>query len=280
MVRFTLAALVLIASLLSCDLLDLSGVMLESDGAITADEAVAGLKEALAVGADSASSRLGDTGGYLLREAVRIALPENARAVFAFADTLDAIMGAWGPVLTAAAAEVLAADMSVFEADDSLMIAMNRAAESAAALAAPIFKNAITGMTVQDGFDILYGDSTAATGYLRDNTFAELVEAYAPVIDSALARTGAYDLWQSIAISYNELAMNYHALTSLTTQDMPALPFDRLVVDMGAYATGEALDGLFLMVGREESRIRRDPVARVTEILRKVFGSLESNEAA
>ncbi len=260
----------------SCDLLDLSTVDSGGEAGLTSAEVVAGLKEALAVGADSASSRLGATGGYLLNKAVRIALPEDAAAVLSFTDTLDRIMGGWGPAVKLAAQTAFDIDMAVFDMRESLHVAINRAAEKAAPMSGPIFKDAISSITIADGFAILYGDSTAATAYLHAKTYTPLSELYSPFVDSTLALVGAHAMWQSLAINYNALAGQYDALVSVAPETLPALPYDSLTTSIGHYTAGRALDGLFYMVGQEESRIRANPGARVTEILKDVFGKLDT----
>ncbi|MCS7086774.1 MAG: DUF4197 domain-containing protein, partial [Bacteroidia bacterium] len=136
-----------------------------------------------------------------------------------------------------------------------LELRLNRAAEDAAVKAKPIFWNAIKNITIADGMAILKGDSVAATRYLQQNTQSQLIEAYRPPIDSVLEQNGAKSTWADVVTGYN-------ALTGKNVE-----------TDLTTYTTGKALDGLFYVVGQEEARIRRDPIARVTEILKKVFGS-------
>jgi hypothetical protein len=141
----------------------------------------------------------------------------------------------------------------------------------------PIFKNAITGITITDGFTILKGDSTAATVYLKGKTFDPLTSIYQPFVDSALQKVGAQRLWQQFSNNYNSFASFYRSLPSAVTSLISPLPFDNLQTNLALYTTQKGLDGLFYMVGQEEKRIRIDPLARVSEILRKVFGSLTTN---
>jgi hypothetical protein len=125
--------------------------------------------------------------------------------------------------------------------------------------------------------EILGGDSVAATTYLEDKTYTPLSEAYAPFVDSTLELVGAVRLWRFLSTNYNTVAALRDSVPSSLQSYIPAPPFDSLETDLGLYATTKALDGLFYVVGEEETRIRRDPVARVTEILETVFGWAEEN---
>jgi hypothetical protein len=133
---------------------------------------------------------------------------------------------------------------------------MNRAAEEAGKEAKPIFVNAIKSMTISDAMGILKGPNDAATSYLKNTTSAELTTKFKPVIDRALAKTEATKYWKDVFDKYN------------------ALPFVTPVnPDLSGYVTQKALDGLFYEISQEELKIRTDPVARVTDLLKKVFGN-------
>ena len=138
---------------------------------------------------------------------------------------------------------------------DNAELSMNRAAESASKAAAPIFLDAITKMTVTDALNILRGSDTAATGYLRKTTSPELTTAFRPVIDTSLDKTDAKKYWKQVFTTYNKFSSK---------------PVD---ADIVSYVTGKALDGLFYYVAQEEINIRKDPAARVTDILKSVFSS-------
>jgi hypothetical protein len=131
---------------------------------------------------------------------------------------------------------------------------MNRAAESAAKEALPIFKDAITGISFADAMQILRGGDTAATGYLRGNTQLSLSNAFRPVIEKALENTGATKHWNTIFSNYNKVSLK------------------KVNPDLTGYVTERALQGLFLQVAEEEKKIRKDPLARGTDLLKKVFG--------
>jgi Protein of unknown function (DUF4197) len=136
---------------------------------------------------------------------------------------------------------------------DNAELSMNRAAEDASKSAAPIFLDAIKKMTVTDALNILRGSDTAATGYLRKTTTSELTTAFRPVIDASLKKVDATKYWKDFFTAYNRFSSR---------------PVD---TDLTSYVTAKALDGLFYYVAKEEIDIRKDPAARVTDILKKVF---------
>jgi hypothetical protein len=137
---------------------------------------------------------------------------------------------------------------------DEAETALNRAAEDASKQAAPIFINAIKKMSIQDALGILRGSDTAATGYLRKSTTNDLTTAFRPIIDSSLKKVDATKYWKDVFTLYNKFSS-----TPVTT-------------DINDYVTQGALKGIFYYVADEEKKIRKDPAARVTSILQKVFG--------
>jgi hypothetical protein len=149
----------------------------------------------------------------------------------------------------------LSAQVEKFEAT------LNRAAEEAAKEAAPIFVNAIKNMTVEDGFNILRGGNHAATNFLKDKTSSQLVSAFQPKVKTAIEKVELTKYWEPLAKAYN-------TATFLTGGE-------KVNPDLENYVTAKAMDGLFLMVSKEEEKIRLDPVARVSDLLKKVFGSLD-----
>ncbi len=142
---------------------------------------------------------------------------------------------------------------------DKAILSVNRAAEDAASSAAPIFVNAVKTMSIQDALGILKGGDFAATSYLKTKTTAALTEAFRPVIENSLSKVGATKYWGDVFNAYNKVATN------------------KINPDLSAYVTGKALEGIFYEVGLEEQKIRKDPVARTTEILKNVFGSKEAS---
>jgi len=138
---------------------------------------------------------------------------------------------------------------------DDAILTMNRGAEEACKEAAPIFVNAIKKMTVQDALGILKGADTAATGYLRNNTTATLTTAFKPIIDGALEKVGATKYWSTMVTTYNKFSMQ------------------KINPDLSTYVTERALQGVFTQIAVEEKKIRKDPVARTSELLKKVFAN-------
>ena len=198
------------------------------------EEIIDGLKEALSVGAQNSSNKLSAADGFFANAAIKVLMPPEAKKV---ENTLrKAGMG---------------------KLVDDAILSMNRAAEEASKSAAPIFLDAIKTMSFQDALGILKGSDTAATGYLRGKTLPALTEAFRPVIESALEKTNATRYWTTVFETYNKLP---------TT-------FNKINPDLPAYVTEKAMGGLFYQVAEEEQKIRKNPAARVTETLKKVFGS-------
>jgi len=138
---------------------------------------------------------------------------------------------------------------------DKAILSMNRAAEDAAKYVGNIFWNSIKQMSISDAVGILRGGDFAATDYLRRTTTQQLTNAFRPVINNSLSKVSATKYWDDVFSVYNRFSRN---------------PVN---TDLGAYVTEKALSGLFYHIGLQEQKIRKDPVARVTEILRRVFGS-------
>jgi len=228
-----IASIILIAavplSFYSCELLSALG---ESDVA-------AGLKQALTVSTDTSSTRLSRPDGYYNNPVVRILLPPEAEAV---ETTLRGIPGIGNAFV------------------DELILKMNRAAETAATEAAPIFKNAITNITITDAVTILNGPDDAATQYLKQQTFSQLHSAFTPHIQDALEQVGAQQLWFEMTTIYN------------TYNDL--IPGSQNIPDnLASHTTSKALDGLFHLIAIEEGKIRNDINHQVTDLLRQVFGN-------
>jgi hypothetical protein len=192
-----------------------------------------GLRQALEIGATNTAKKLSALNGYFGNPAIKILMPPEAQSV---ENTLRRVgMGA----------QV-----------DQAVLAMNRAAEQAAAAAAPIFIRAITQMNIQDAIRILDGGNHAATDYLKKSTTISLTAAFHPVVDSCLKRTDATKYWAQMFNTYNKI------------------PFVRKVnPDLVAFVTSKALDGLFYNIALEEQKIRQDPSAQVTGLLKSVFGN-------
>jgi hypothetical protein len=138
---------------------------------------------------------------------------------------------------------------------DNAILSMNRAAEDAAKEAKPIFLNAIKGITIQDGLSILKGGDNAATNFLKDRTNTALLEAFRPVIENSLAKVDATKHWNLVFSNYNKFSAN------------------KVNPDLSAYVTEKALTGVFYQIAQEEQKIRKDPAARATDLLKKVFAN-------
>lgn len=191
-----------------------------------------GLREALRVGTDTTVNLTGRLDGYFANEATRILLPEQVRRL----EQPLRLVG-HGPQV------------------DEFVLSMNRAAERAAPLAREIFVDAIGRMTFEDARQIWSGPDDAATRYFQRTTSERLTAAFRPVIDRTLDEVG--------------VTRQYRALVARVEQ----IPFARAEsLDLGRYVTDRGLAGLFYVLADQERKIRTDPSARVTELLRDVFG--------
>ncbi len=200
---------------------------------LSEDKVIAGLKEALEVGAGNAVKLTGATNGFLQNEAIKIAMPAQLQKL----DQALRFVG-YGPQL------------------DEFVVSMNRGAEQATALAKPIFVDAIKDMSFEDAQGILKGSDTAATEYFQGKTTDKLSAMFRPQVEAALNQVG-------VTRQYRELVGKYDSL-----------PFmDSLTFDPDQYVVDNSLKGLFHVLAEEEKKIRTDPGARVTELLKDVFGA-------
>lgn len=207
-------------------------VKTNTGGGLTEKDASDGIKEALVKGAGEAVKVVSVTDGYFGNAQIKIPFPPDAKVI---EDKLRALgMG---------------------KKVDEAILSMNRAAEDAAKDAKPIFVNAITGMSVKDAIGIVKGQNDAATQYLRKTTSPELNAKFQPVIKTSLDKVNATKYWEDLVKTYNKIPM-----------------VKKMNPDLTAYVTQKAIDGLFVMVAREEENIRKNPAARTSELLRKVFG--------
>ena len=199
------------------------------------DEIVRGLKEALTKGATKGASELSQRDGYF-KSAYKILLPSDIRTV---TDRLKNVPG-------------------FSNLENELLEKMNRGAEDAAKEAGPIFMNAIRDMSFQDATNILMGSDNAATEYLKKTTTQQLYDKFNPKIVASLDKIGANDLWRNATTAYNKIPL----VTKVNT-------------DLDDYVTKEALKGLFGKIQEEEKNIRKNPGARSSELLKKVFAKQE-----
>ncbi|WP_394368840.1 DUF4197 domain-containing protein [Hymenobacter rubidus] len=201
-------------------------------GGVSNTEAANGLKEALIQGISKGADQASQTDGFNLNSLIRIPFPPDAQKV---ATRLRAIG--------------LGSQVDAFE------LSLNRGAEDAAKSAKPIFLNAIKGLTFTDVWNILSGQKDAATQYLKRTTTGQLTTAFQPIIQQSLDKVGATRYYTQLSTTYNKLPLVQPVQT-----------------DLNQYATGKAIDGLFTLIAQEEANIRQNPVARTTELLKKVFG--------
>ena len=233
-----------IISLFSCSIIkDASTTILSptnnspSKIELTNEQVISGLKEALNVGIKNAVNLSSVTDGFLKNDVIRLPFPPDAIKVREKAMNFG-----------------LSKQVTTFEET------LNRAAEEATKKALPIFVDAIKNMSVSDGFSILKGGDGAATKFLKSQTSNQLVIAFAPVVKEATTKVQLTAYWNPIITRYNS------AMTLSGGQ--------KLDPDLDAYITQKAIDGLFYLVETEENKIRKDPLARVSDILVKVFGSM------
>ncbi|MDA3954888.1 MAG: DUF4197 domain-containing protein [Bacteroidales bacterium] len=209
-----------------------SNAIEETSTGFTEEEAGKALKDALTIGIEKGVSRLSKPDGYFKDLQIKIPMPKEAKTV---EDKL----------------RMLGQDKAV---DDAIK-SMNRAAEDAANGAKDVFIAAIKGLTLRDVMNIVNGENDAATRYLENNTRTLLVEKFKPIIKVSLEKVDATKYWNAVFSSYNKL------------------PFVKKVnPDLEDYVTNKAIDGLFVQIAKEELEIRKNPGARVTDLLKKVFG--------
>jgi hypothetical protein len=197
------------------------------------DKVIAGLKEALQIGTGNAVAATGHTDGFFKNEAIKILVPEKLRS----AGRALRMVGMGGQV-------------------DALELGMNRAAEQATPQAKQIFLRAVSNMTIADAKGILTGGDMAATDYFRKQSSAELTATFAPIVHNSMENVG-------VVRQYNQIMNNRMAA---------ALANDRNF-NLDNYVVGKTMDGLFYMLGEEEKKIRKDPAAQVTSLLKEVFGA-------
>ena len=225
--------------ILSCSQVDFNKIGKDIDKSINSgkplsnQEIIDGLKEALNFGSKNASTSAAKVDDYFKHPVIRIPFPPEAAAM-----------------------ESKLRSLGMNKQVDDFILTVNRAAEEAAKQSAPIFIDAVKGMTITDGINILRGADTAATGFLRQKTSAQLQSRFTPVVHSATQKVDVTRYWNPLITTYNKI------------------PFvTKLNPDLDAYITQRALQGLFYLVAQEEIKIRKEPSARVTALLQKVFGS-------
>lgn len=293
------------------DILDQGG---GGGGQSLEQKVVTGLKTALKVGIDSSATFASEVNGYLAHHVIKILLPEEAEQALEAAEEVSAYVKPFAEDLKAIepvlglysgtdrnsfasnfsrSGSLLSEIASLDRIGDSVVKYMNRAAEYAAPRSVPIFKDAITGMTIADGLSLLNSsDSTAATLYLNGRTFTPLAAAYTPIVDSTLALVPLTRYWGDFRASYNRILSEYDKLVDFqaawnansVVSAVPLLQVTALArtnyrpiatASLGAWTTDKALTGLFWLVGEEERDIRRDPFGYVKNLAADISGILE-----
>jgi hypothetical protein len=200
---------------------------------LTTAEVAEGLREALIQGIERGADQASQTDGFFKNPRISIPFPPDVRRV-----------------------EERLRQIGLGSEVDKFVLTLNRAAEDAARDAKPIFVSAIKQMTIDDAWAILRGEDDAATEYLRRTTSAQLYEKFKPVIAGSLNKVNATRYYSDLVNTYNRIPM-----------------VEKVNPDLTDYATTRAIDGLFVLIADEEKKIRQDPVARTTDLLKRVFGS-------
>ena len=230
----------------ACDVLtaaadEVLGSTGETSTGLSNEDVIAGLKEALTVGIKNGAGLASKEDGFFKNDLIKLPFPPDVIKV----------------------KEKLLKDPTGLgkKKVDEFELAMNRAAELASKEAAPIFVDAIKEMTIGDGFAILKGEDNAATNYLRDKTTSKLTAKFSPIVENAISETKVMSLWEKVTTAYNA--------TNIISGN------EDVDTDLNKHITDKAISGLFKLVENEELKIRKDPVARVTDILQKVFSTLD-----
>ena len=224
----------------SCETLNQAAQVLNQAGNPTQAEIASGLKQALEFGTTSSSERLSATDGFFANAAVKILFPEEAQKV-----------------------ERTLRSVGLNKLADNVILSINRAAESAAREAKPIFVSAIRNMTISDAANILLGrQDDAATQYFKRVTSNQLQAKFQPIVQTSLSNVGATRYWGDAINAYNKIPL-----------------VSKVNPDLNAYVTQKAIDGIFHEIAKEELKIRNNISARSTTLLQKVFGYADRNRA-
>jgi hypothetical protein len=201
---------------------------------VTEGEAAQGIKEALAQGVSSAVLNLNKTDGFFGNELYKLLMPPDAQKIV---NTLN--------------------NLGMSQLVDKAVLAINRGAEDAVGYAKPVFVDAIKQMTIMEAINIVKGSKDAATQYFKDKTTQKLIAAFMPAIRSSLEKVNATKYYGDVVNTYN----NFPTTLKKINPDLPS------------YVAGKAVDALFDKIAKEEENIRANPLARTTDILKRVFGN-------
>lgn len=209
-----------------------SNMALPSTSGLSTDEIAGGLKEALQKGVQTGTAKLSSPGGFLENAALKIIMPPEAQKI-----------------------ESTLRRLGFNKLMDDMIVSMNRAAEDACKTAVPIFTTAIKEMTITDGINILRGNDTSATSYLRKKTNIALTQSFSPVIKSSLDKVNATQYWEKIITTYNSVLLIGRKMNP----------------DLIAYVTDKSLSGMYTEIATMEKDIRANPAERTSALLQKVF---------
>lgn len=237
------------------------------------EDIVKGLRTALDSSANASSLAASKLNGFLMNELIKIAAPPEVVDLKSALDNVAA-----NPLANVAFMAVAKGSANSFLSNsmDDLVASINHAAEKGSEQAYPIFKKAITEMTITDGLKILQGGKTSATDYLREKTYKDLVAAFAEPIRSVVESGEVSRLWKPVAEKYNKVGpwVSGKSLAGYTFTGP-----EHVNEDLSEYITEKAMDGLFKLVAQEEAAIRENPKKYASGIIQKVFGSLEAKAA-
>ena len=205
---------------------------------ITEDEAATALRDALNNGINNSVEIVSKVDGYLQNPEIKIPFPPDAKKI-----------------------EDRLRSLGLNKLVDDAILFINRAAEDAATEAKPIIVQAIKNMTVKDAINIVKGKEDEGTNYLKKNTFDSLYKKFIPPIEISLEKVNATKHWSTVINRYNKIPL-----------------VQKVNPDLDDYVTRKALDGLFIMIAKEEKKIREKPLARVTETLKKVFDWVDNQK--
>jgi hypothetical protein len=208
-------------------------IIKQNSGGLTEKDAADGIKEALVNGTGNGLKILSNINGYFGNSEVKIPFPTEAKEI----ETKLRAVGLGNKV-------------------DEVVLSINRAAENAAKEAEPIFVTAIKNMSIKDAINIVKGENNAATQYLNKTSSAELNTKFQPVIKASLDKVAATKYWEELITTYNKIPL-----------------VKKLNPNLTEYATDKAINGLFIMIAKEELKIRKDPAARTSNLRKKVFGN-------
>ena len=255
----------------SCSFLEDVFGQLPDDDPFTNAEAVEAMKAALNKGAESSSAQLNQKDAYYKTE-LKIPLPEEAENVRNFINKLEN-SGKFGELLSGFSDKLF----------ETVIESVNRSAEHAAKEVVPVFSNAITSMTVQDGIKIVTGEDDAATVYLKEKTYSQLMVLYQPKMDKVLGTdligsVSANDAWASLTSKYNNIhdSIMENVFTKIAVEALNIPIPEPINTNLSEYVTGKALDGVFVKVAEEEAKIRENPLGYASDIIKKVFGAVKA----